>query len=815
MTIKHFEPHGRFEAAMATLLRKTLQWLLKPIFHPRFSIAFQRRWLKGMSRLTMPPRGVLIEPGQAGGVPGEWLLPRDSGSPARGADASGAHGRSASEGTVRGGTVLYLHGGAYCVGSPATHRAITGRLARLTGMAVFSLDYRLAPEHRFPAAIDDAVAACRELQARGAVVIAGDSAGGGLALATALALRDGGHALPAALWLLSPWADMALPATPPPPVPGEAMLSFGWASACAAFCLGDTAASHPLASPLHADLRGLPAVLLQAGTDEMLHDQAIALHDALQQAGVAVRCEVTARRWHVFQMNAGALPSADAALQRAADFIGGQVDAASAASPAVLQHEVLVMGAGMSGLCMAVQLKRAGRHDFVILEKSPGLGGTWWDNRYPGAHVDVPSPLYSFSFAPNPRWRRRFAASSEIQAYMLGVARRFGVLPHVRFGQQVKSAVFDEPSGRWTITTGGGQVHSARFFVCSTGPLNQPRLPDIAGLSGFQGRVLHSARWDASVDLAGQRVAVIGTGSTASQLVAPIAAKAGQLHVFQRTANWVLPRIDRRYIAFDRWLAHLPPYTAVVRAFWYHVLEWGRRGFDEGTVARRAMLKTAALHRARQVGDAALRERLTPNHPLGCKRIIYSNDFYPAFSRPNVELVTTPIERFTAHGIVTADGRERPIDTLVCATGFDTVHLLGAVDIVGRDGRHLKDAWRDGPEAWHGLVVAGFPNFFLMLGPNTATGHTSTLLFIEPGVRYAVACMQHLRASGARWLDLRAEVMTEHNRMLQARLAGSVWTQCRSWYRSDSGKVVALWPGFTAEYQRAIAQPDFRQFTRA
>jgi cation diffusion facilitator CzcD-associated flavoprotein CzcO len=395
------------------------------------------------------------------------------------------------------------------------------------------------------------------------------------------------------------------------------------------------------------------------------------------------------------------------------------------------------------------------------------------------------------------------------------VARRFGVLPHVRFGQQLKSAVFDESSGRWTLTTGGGQVHSARFFVCSTGPLNQPRLPDIAGLGGFQGRVLHSARWDASADLAGQRVAVIGTGSTASQLVAPIAAKAARLHVFQRTANWVLPRIDRRYFALDRALAQLPPYTAVVRAFWYHVLEWGRRGFEEGTLARRGMLKTAALHRQRQVQDAALRERLTPGYPLGCKRIIYSNDFYPAFSRPNVELVTAPIERFTAHGIVTADGQERPIDTLVCATGFDTVHLLGAVDIVGRDGARLAQAWRDGPEAWHGLVVSGFPNFFLMLGPNTATGHTSTLLFIEPGVSYAIACMQHLRTRGARWLDLRAEVMAEHNRMLQARLAGSVWTACRSWYRTDSGKVVALWPGFTAEYRRAIAQPDWAHYSVA
>jgi cation diffusion facilitator CzcD-associated flavoprotein CzcO/acetyl esterase/lipase len=794
MTIQTFEPSGRLEAVTATLLRKTLQWLLRPVFHPRFSFAFQRRWLKALSALTLPPRGMSLERGQAGGVPGEW--------------------QTARGGPVRAGTLLYLHGGAYCVGAPSTHRAITGRLARLTGMAVFSLDYRLAPEHRFPAAVDDAVAAARELLARGPLVIAGDSAGGGLALATALALRDRGHGLPAALWLLSPWADMQMPATAPPPPPGEAMLSFEWASACAAACLGSTPARHALASPLHADLHGLPPVLVQVGTDELLHGQSLALHDALEGAGVAVRCEVTARRWHVFQMHGGALRSADDALQRAADFIGEQVDRAEAASPAVRRHEVLVLGAGMSGLCMAVQLKKAGTHDFVILEKSPGLGGTWWDNRYPGAHVDVPAPLYSFSFAPNPRWRRRFAAAAEIQAYMDGVARRFGVLPHIRLGRQVKTAVFDEVAGRWTVTTAGGQVYSARFFVCSTGPLNQPRLPDIPGLAGFQGRVLHSARWDAQADFGGQRVAVIGTGSTASQLVPPIARAAGQLHVFQRTANWVLPRLDRRYVAIDRWLARLPPYSLAVRAFWYHLMEWGRRGFEDGSVARKGMLKTAELHRRRQLPDAALRQRLTPTYPLGCKRIIYSSDFYPSFNRPNVELVTDAIERFTAHGIVTADGRERGIDTLVCATGFDTVQLLSSVLITGRDGQHLKDAWRDGPEAWHGLLVAGFPNFFLMLGPNTATGHTSTLLFIEPGVRFAIACMRHLRDSGARWLDLRGEVMAEHNRQLQARLAGSVWTACRSWYRTEQGKVVALWPGFTGEYRRAIHTPRFADFER-
>ena len=797
MSLHEYPPQGVAEALSAAILRFTLQLLLKPAFSPRWSIPAQRRWLTLMSLLTLKPRGVRAEPGVVAGVPGEWLRP--------------------ITGTPRRGTLLYLHGGAYCVGSPATHRALTARLAKACGMAVFVPDYRLAPENAFPAAVNDARDVAVALQAGGPLLIAGDSAGGGLALATALALREAGHAPPAALLLLSPWADMQVPADAAPP-PGEAMLSPEWARACAALYLAGADGAdgadvrHPWASPLHADLRGLPATLIQAGTDEMLHPQALQLHDALQAAGVAVRCEVTPRRWHVFQLHGGALPSADAAIARMAGFAGRALDAAAPDASAIEEREVVILGAGMSGLCTAIQLKKAGQHDFVILEKSADLGGTWWDNRYPGAHVDVPAPLYSFSFAPNPRWKRRFAAAPEIQAYMQQCARRFGLAPHLRFGRRISAARFDEAAGRWLIDIEGGAKISARFFVCSTGPLSQPRLPDIPGLADFRGRLLHSAQWDTSADLTGQRVGVIGTGSTASQLLAPIARQAAQLHLFQRTANWVLPRLDRRYNAVDRLLAHLPPYSALVRSFWYHLLEWGRRGFDDGTVARRGMLRTAAMHLRRQVRDAALRAKLTPPYPLGCKRIIYSNDFYPTLTQPHVELVTDAIERVTAHGIVTAGGQERPLDALVCATGFDTTHLLSSLDITGRGGRTLREAWRDGPEAYQGIHVAGFPNLFLMLGPNTGTGHTSTLLFIEPEVRHALACMARVRGSGRRWIDVRAEVMREHNQRLQQRLAGSVWTTCRSWYRMDNGRVVALFPGFTREYRRALQKADFGDY---
>ena len=794
MTVQFLQPQGAVEAALAAILRLTLKTMLKPALSPRWSVAAQRRWLLAMCRLNLTPRGLVFEAGEVGGVRGEWVRP--------------------AVGAVRPGTVLYLHGGAYCVGSPATHRPITAGLALRTGMRVLALDYRLAPEHPHPAALHDALAACQGLRDQGPVVLAGDSAGGGLALATALALRDAGGLGPTALYLIAPWGDVTLRQLPPP-TPGEAMLQHDWVRACAAHYTAGADPHMPAISPLLADVKGLPQTLIQVGTDDLLHDECLRLHAALDAAAVPVTCEVVKSRWHVFQLQAGALPSANAALDRAAAFISAAVDgAAPCPTPAGAEptHHTLILGAGMSGLCMAVQLKKAGIHDFVVLEKSAGLGGTWWDNTYPGAHVDVPAPLYSFSFAPNPHWTRRFASAPEIQRYMQWVARRFGVTPHLRLNTALREARFDESSGLWHFTTQAGQRLRARYFVCSTGPLSQARWPDIPGLSDFKGRLLHSARWDPNADLIGQRVAVIGTGSTASQLIPPIARQAAQLHVFQRTANWVLPRLDRRYHALDRWVARVPPLAAAIRYAFFRILELGRQGFEEGTAPRRHMLALAARHLQRQVPQEALRHQLTPSYPLGCKRLIYSNDFLRALGQPNTELVTQGISRVTATGIQTTDGHLRELDALVCATGFDTVHLLSSVQVQGRNGLTLQAAWADGPEAFHGITVAGFPNLFLMLGPNTATGHTSTLLFIEPAVRYAIQCMQHLHQQQRRWLELRPEVYRAHNQMLQTRLAGSVWTTCQSWYRTPAGKVVALWPGTTREYQQAVARPDWSHY---
>jgi len=476
------------------------------------------------------------------------------------------------------------------------------------------------------------------------------------------------------------------------------------------------------------------------------------------------------------------------------------------ATPA--EFEVAILGAGMSGLCMGIQLQRAGITSFVILEKSAGIGGTWWDNRYPGAQVDVPAPAYSFSFAPNPRWTHRFADAPEIHAYQQRLAEDHGLLAHVRLGHAIADASFDAEAGRWRLRMDDGSLISARFFVCSTGPLSQPRWPDITGLADFRGRLLHTARWPADADLAGKRIGVIGTGSTASQVVPALAPAAARLTLFQRTPNWVMPRMDRHYGAVDRWLMRLPGYAALVRRAWLQVLEMGRRGFDEGTLARRLMIGAATAHLRRQVADPALRARLTPTYPLGCKRIIYSNDYFQSLTLPQSELVTAPISAITANGVLTADGREHELDVLVCATGFDTAKLLSGLRVTGLGGRTLEDAWRGGQRAYLGISVPGFPNLFLTLGPNTGTGHTSTLLFIEPQVKHALACIQRVQREEKRWITVRAEVSQAQVEGLQRRLAGSVWSQCSSWYRDGSGRIFAIWPGFTAEYVKAVTQPD-------
>lgn len=775
--------------APAFLLRTTLRLLLKPILGPRVGYPLQRRWMRALSAIGVHPEGIAREDGTLGGIACEtWCDPR---APA-----------------VREGSVLYLHGGGYTTGSPRTHRALAAWLARQCGVPVHVADYRLAPEHPFPAALDDALAVYRELSARGPVVLAGDSAGGGLALALALALRSQGVSAPAALVLLAPLVDLREDTALTPPK-GEAMLSAERLRANHRAYAGHDLAN-PGVSPLLADLRGLPPTLVQFGSDDLLRPQCEALVEKLQAEGVEVVRDFNEGLWHVFQLHAGQLADADAAVARIGWFVSRALDRAA---PHAHAHHAVILGAGMSGLCAAIGLQRAGLHDFVMLEQSEGLGGTWWDNRYPGAQVDVPAPAYAFSFAPNPRWRQRFANAPEIHAYQQALADQYGLSARLRLGTRLTDAHFDDATGLWHLHTDRGDTLVARHFICSTGPLSQPRWPDIPGIEQFEGLRLHSARWNADAPLAGQRVGVIGTGSTAVQLVPPIARQAASLHVFQRTPNWILPRLERRYLWLDGLLARLPPYAWAVRHGWVWFLELGRRGFQDGTGMRRFMLWLVARHRRAQLPDPALRAKLTPSYPLGCKRIIYSSDYYPTLSQPNVRLVTEGIERITPTGIRTTDGQDIALDALVFATGFDTVHLLQSLQVRGRGGRTLAETWRDGPEAFHGIHMAGFPNLYLMLGPNTATGHTSTLLYIEPAVQHVIACMRAVATGGHQAIEVREEAMRAHNAALQQRLGRSVWAQCRSWYRLDSGKVVAIFPGYTREYVRGLRRLGWDAFT--
>ena len=792
-------PRGLRDAMIATALRATLRLALKPALAPQVPFAEQRRRLALLSRLNRLRRGVRVESAPAdsastGGVTGEWLHPTHA--------------------PAKAGRVLYLHGGAFCVGSPATHRALTAKLARDVGLPVFCGDYRLAPEHPFPAALDDALAAYLALAANGPVIVAGDSAGGALALLLAQALRDRRLPRPAALLLFSPLADLSLRDLPER-IPGEALLTLPWVRTGVDAFRGALAADDPRLSPLHASLADLPPTFVQWGEDDLLAPGCARLVEALRAAGNAVQADAVPDRWHVFQLHAGTLPSADSAIARAAAFAVPHLEAAT--PPRNSRHTAVILGAGMSGLCMARTLKAAGIDDFVMLEKSSGIGGTWWDNRYPGAQVDVPAPAYAFSFAPNREATQRFADAGDIQRYQQRLAEDEGLLAHLRFGVTVESATWNEAAGEWTIRTARGDVLIARFFVASTGPLSQPRWPDIEGLADFKGLKLHSARWpadDAALD--GARIGIIGTGSTAVQIIPKLAERAAHLSVFQRTPNWILPRLERRYGALDHWLSHLPGAHALTRSGWGAFLEWTRRGFDDGTFARRFMLFLARWQRDRQLrelpGAEALRAALTPPYPLGCKRIIYANDYYPSFAQPHVALVTDGIARIVNDGIVTVDGRHHALDALVCATGFDTVNLLASLRIQGRDGRLLSAAWKEAPEAYRGTTVAGFPNLFLLLGPNTATGHTSTLFYIEAACAHALACMRRVLDDGQRAIEVRDDAMRAHNAALQARLDGSVWTRCSSWYRLPDGRVTAIFPGYTPEYVRGTREPDWRDY---
>jgi cation diffusion facilitator CzcD-associated flavoprotein CzcO len=466
--------------------------------------------------------------------------------------------------------------------------------------------------------------------------------------------------------------------------------------------------------------------------------------------------------------------------------------------------DIAIIGAGFSGIGAAIRLKQEGFADFAVFEQADEVGGTWRDNTYPGCACDVPSHLYSFSFASNPDWSDTFSGQAEIWAYLRRCVDRFGIRPHLRLGHSVAEAAWDDGAGHWRLETSGGSF-TARVLVGATGPLSAPSTPDIPGLESFEGTVFHSARWNHEHDLTGRRVAAIGTGASAIQFVPAIAPTVEHLTLFQRTPAWVIPRRSRTITRPERAIyRHVPGAQRLVRAALY----WARDAMAVGFLhprVNRAVQRVALLHLRSQVPDPALRERLTPRYTFGCKRVLISNDYYPALTRDNVELVTERIREVRADRIVAADGTEHPVDTIILGTGFHVTDSPLMRLIRGRDGKPLESAWTPSMRAHLGTAVAGFPNLFLLLGPNTGLGHTSVVLMAESQIEQVIRVLRYMRRNRLRAVEPTVDAQRRYTERVDAKMARTVWLSgCSSWYLDATGRNSTLWPGYATGFRRRL-----------
>jgi cation diffusion facilitator CzcD-associated flavoprotein CzcO len=471
---------------------------------------------------------------------------------------------------------------------------------------------------------------------------------------------------------------------------------------------------------------------------------------------------------------------------------------------------VLVVGAGFGGLAMAIKLDEAGERDFLVVERGSDVGGTWRDNTYPGAACDVQSNLYSFSFAQNPDWGRSYSEQPEIQAYLEGVTDRFGVREHCVFGADVASARWDDAERRWHVRTSAGEFR-ARVLISAAGALADPTYPDIAGLDTFAGTVMHSARWDHGHDLTGERVAVIGTGASAIQVVPAIQPIVESVTVYQRTPAWVVPRTDHPVKPLLRLLYRVVPgLQKAIRGALYLLREFLVIGMAKQRAFLKPVGKLAKAHLHRQVRDPKLRAALTPDYTIGCKRILISNDYFPAVAAPNAELVTAGIAEVRPRSIVSKDGVERPTDTIVLATGFHVTDLPIAERICGRDGRSLADVWSDGMVSNRSAAVAGFPNMFLLVGPNVGVGHTSMVYMIESQVAYVDDALRTMAAEGLEVLETTPEAQAAYRDLIAKKSEGTVWLAggCASWYLDKHGHNTTLWPDFTFRFRKLTRKLD-------
>lgn len=467
--------------------------------------------------------------------------------------------------------------------------------------------------------------------------------------------------------------------------------------------------------------------------------------------------------------------------------------------------QVLIIGSGFGGQCAAINLLKAGISDFRLLERRDFFGGTWCQNTYPGAAVDVPSPLYSLSFAPY-RWTQMFAAQAELHRYTHHVVKQFDLEEKVVLGAEVLAIEWDADNKRWTVHTAGKGIYCAQFVINASGPLSQPVIPRFEGQERFQGKSFHTNQWDHSYDYRQKRVAIVGSGASAAQVIPAIAADVSHLHVFQRTPHWVLPRADRNFGGFQRWLLGLKPAYKLLRWMIYWQFETRVIAFKYSKPAVRLVQQQALRFLKRQVPDPELRRKLTPDYTIGCKRVILSSTLYPALGRSNVTLHSAAegIKALDETGIITRDGQHIDVDLIVWSTGYDATDGVISYPVTGKNATRLKDVWAQYPRAYLGTALPDFPNLFIVTGPNTGIGHTSALFIIESQMNYIIDCIRTLKTQGLRSIEVRHEAERTYTEMIHREMERTVWKSggCHSWYQSRSGHVIAMFPGFSFSFYR-------------